>query len=132
LRQESIVRVKNSATTPAGIAQRPGDGEKRSALISQAALLLGASWARSWYEALRREGRRVDGGWPGTRSESRFKVRHYLDGELSKLGFAALDHVEIERATATAYGRARSDWLSFVNSRKASRRRIRAASVEEN
>jgi hypothetical protein len=125
------VSVKNSESTSPSIARRQQSEEKRRALISEAALLVGASWARSWCETLHEEGRRVDGGWPGTRSESRSRVRRHLDKELSKRGLAPLDHAEIEQATEATYDRARSDWLSLVNSRKASRRRALAANVDE-
>jgi len=110
----------------ASVAVARAGSQKRRALISEAAPLLGATWARVWCETLRLEGRHVDGGWPGTLSESRSRVRSHLDGELSKRGLRPLDHLELELAATAAYERAKYDWLKLVHSRRASRRRAPA------
>jgi hypothetical protein len=123
------VKVSSSdAVVANAVAAR---GEKRRALISEAPSQVGSAWARVWCEALRREGRSVDGGWPGTLSESRSRVRRHLDGELSKRGLQPLDHLELERATLAAYERAKYDWLALVNSRRTSRRRGSADGANE-
>jgi hypothetical protein len=123
-------KVSQPEGVPVSVAQQR-NGEKRRALISEAPSQVGALWARVWCEALRQEGRSVDGGWPGTLSESRSRVRSHLDGELSKRGLQPLDHLELERATAATYERAKYDWLALVNSRRASRRRTSADDANE-
>ena len=108
-----------------------GDARARRALIAEAPPQLGASWASILCERLRLEGRSVDGGWPGTLSESRSRVRGHLDRELLERGLPPLDHLELEQAAAAMYERAKCDWLELIHSRRTSRRRAQSKVIHE-
>jgi hypothetical protein len=125
------VKVSRSVGDRDKVSAPKGDGRVRRALIADAPRLLGASWTSLWCETLRREGRKVDGGWPGTRSESRVRVRRHLDGELSKRGLPPLDEVELEEAAAAMYRRAKCDWLALVNSHAVLLRLAEAEDIHE-
>ncbi len=84
-------------------------GEPRRALLKAAAVELGRRWADAWREDLGRDGRAVEGGWPGTLREARARVTAHagsIPGPLTaeELGWAA-------RAT---YDEARRAWLASV------------------
>jgi hypothetical protein len=85
---------------------------RRSLLLERAALDVGESWARGWLAELGSEGRSVAGGWPGTISQARSRVRAFVTAELSRARFepAAVD--ELDRTARAAYARARQVWLA--------------------
>lgn len=84
--------------------RREAAERERSELLEQGSIASGARWAASWREALRREGRPISGGWPGTLSEARARV--------SALSPQALSWEERERMARLAYAAARREWLS--------------------
>jgi hypothetical protein len=92
---------------------------KRNALLCEAPLVLGASWASIWCERLRDEGRHIAGGWPGTLQEARSRVQEYFDRELPTRGMPLLTRPELDAATTATYERARSNWLTVVREAKA-------------
>jgi hypothetical protein len=102
---------------PAAVAGE-ASAESRRALLGEAPRHLGASWALGWCEALRAEGREIDGGWPGTLQEARSRVRVHFDGELSRRGMPELTREELAVATAATYERARQDWLKSARATK--------------
>jgi hypothetical protein len=78
--------------------------------LESAAIAAGLAWAASCTEQLRREGRRVAGGWPGTLSEARGRLTAHLVAQLGR-GFV-LANDEIESLAKATYNAARTDWLS--------------------
>jgi hypothetical protein len=98
--------------------------EDRRALLSERPVALGAYWAKVWCEEMQREGRAIDGGWPGTLPEARARVRAVLDPELTRRKMPLLTLDELVAATRAAYEEARREWLKAVR-RVSSRRALR-------
>lgn len=92
--------------------------ESRATLLEKAALDAARSWTATCFAALAQEGRRVDGGWPGTIREARTLVAAEATRALA--GQALLTHEELDRLAQTTYEEARRAWLR--SSRGASRR----------
>jgi hypothetical protein len=86
----------------------------RSALLSEAALLVGSRWARGWCEEMSRTGRAVEGGWPGTLPEARMRVAEYFRIECARRHLSELDPAELALATRSAYEQAKRDWLRMT------------------
>jgi len=80
-----------------------------SAALERAVEAAGHAWAIEWADALRREGRAVAGGWPGTLSEARVRVVACARQAGRQ---RTTTHAEIERLTKKAYEAARTSWLS--------------------
>ena len=106
------------------------DPEERSVFLDRECRALGASWVEGWCARLKRQGRMVEGGWPGTVPEARFLVRSRVDSELAARGLRLLDNDECVIATRATYERAKQEWRGFVRSAKP-RRSIRNNSLEE-
>ena len=94
--------------------------EDRQALFTEASLGLGERWAESWREDLRREGRPVEGGWPGTLPEARARVSAYFGRELVQRGWSLLTADELGSVAHTTYEQARRVWLAMSLSRRSS------------
>jgi len=88
--------------------------EERRALVLEVALEVGQRWAESCRDELRREGRCVEGGWPGTMSEARGKVDEQVHRALGARRWPVLTNDELTQATRTAYERARRVWLAMT------------------
>lgn len=87
------------------------DLDPRRRLLADASQDLGKRWAEGWFEELRREGRRVTGGWPGTMSESRGRTRAYVDALLTKRAMQPVTQGELADAARGTYDIARALWL---------------------
>jgi hypothetical protein len=98
---------------------------QRGKLLDDYPLTVGASWARGLYETTLRERGLVDGGFPGTLPEARWRVAQYLGSELARHELPPLSPNEFALAVDAAYARARRDWLEVVRNLKlvAQRRR---------
>jgi len=90
------------------------ESESRERLLRTRPAVLGASWAKDSCEDAQRQGRRLEGGWPGTVPEARARVLWGLDAELMSRGMARLSSTELGTATTAAYDRAKRDWLLAV------------------
>lgn len=97
----------------------PPVGDARGALLLAAPSELGARWVDVWFETCRAEGRKIDGGWPGTRPEARSRLQEYLDRELAVKHMPLLTADELDTLTTAMYQRARSDWSVAVRAGKA-------------
>lgn len=86
------------------------NGEQRKRSILEIPLGLGADWALDATRSLQLEGRRIEGGYPGTVPEARARMKRELTLELEKLGFTPPTEAELAVATAAAYDRARVEW----------------------
>lgn len=84
--------------------------ESRRALLNDGAVEIGARWAQVWCDDMRREGRLVAGGWPGTLPEARARVSAHFDQELRRRGMRLLNHEELEWVTHEAYKSAKRVW----------------------
>ncbi|MDP9036256.1 MAG: hypothetical protein M3O50_15755, partial [Myxococcota bacterium] len=103
------------ASLASGSMADPGV-DPRSALLERGAIAMGESWAEGWREDLRQQGRRIAGGWPGTIAEARARTQGYFTRELRSRSMDALTTEELDRLARAAYARARTDWLSRVES----------------
>lgn len=97
----------------------PGETESRERLIRTRPTLLGAAWAKDSCDEAKRDGRRLEGGWPGTVPEARARVLWGLDAELMTRGLPRLNPNELGTATTAAYDRAKRDWLLAVRANAA-------------
>lgn len=85
--------------------------EARRSLLERAAVAVGEAWARGWLDELLLEGRSPSGGWPGTISQARARVRASFARELAQARLAAAEVPELEDGVRAAYARAREVWL---------------------
>ena len=90
----------------------PGGAEARRSLLERAAVAVGENWARGWLAELGLEGRSAAGGWPGTISQARSRVRAVVTLELSRARFEPAGVEELDRTARAAYARARQVWLA--------------------
>jgi hypothetical protein len=86
--------------------------EDRRAMLTDGAISVGAQWASGWREAMRREGRAIAGGWPGTLPEARARVAAYFGAELARRRMPVMTTDELQVAVAATYEKARRDWLT--------------------
>ena len=84
----------------------------RQAVLNDGALAVGALWARTWREEMRKEGRVIAGGWPGTVPEARARVTAYFETELARRRMASISAAEVQWTVATTYQKAKRDWLA--------------------
>jgi hypothetical protein len=85
--------------------------EARRSLVEQGAKTAGEEWAKWWKSELRRQGRAVSGGWPGTLSEARARLLEAVVGDLRGVGVAELTFEEREHGARVLYATARRKWL---------------------
>jgi hypothetical protein len=97
------------SSTAARIAPRPAE-EARRLVLDEGALVTGDRWSATWRAALLAEGRRVQGGFPGTLAEAKAQVRAYFGPELARRRMPALTADEMQLAVAATRARARHDW----------------------
>jgi hypothetical protein len=83
--------------------------------MARAATSVGESWAQTWLAELALEQRGATGGWPGTISQARSRVRVALASELSRARFAPAAAQEIDETARAAYARARQVWLASAS-----------------
>jgi hypothetical protein len=85
--------------------------EARREMLAEGAVVVGEKWAENWREDLRKEGRPVSGGWPGTLPEARARVTAYFGQELARKRLPVLTADELGWAARATYERAKRDWL---------------------
>jgi hypothetical protein len=96
---------------------------QRRELLAQVPLELGSTWAATLCDSVRKEGRDVAGGWPGTVLEARGRIWQHVNAELARRGFGALTEAELVQATDSAYAHAKKAWLEIARRTKLARRR---------
>ena len=75
-------------------------------------MTVGETWARGWLAELGSEGRSAAGGWPGTITQARSRVRAVVTAELARARFQPAAADEVDRTARAAYARAREVWLA--------------------
>lgn len=85
--------------------------DARRALLAAGAIVIGERWAEAWREDMRKEGRPVSGGWPGTLPEARARVTAYFGSELARRRLSVLTQDEIGWTARQTYDYAKRDWL---------------------
>jgi hypothetical protein len=86
---------------------------RRSAL-EQAAIGAGTQWAECCRVELKRQGRAIAGGWPGTISEARTRVA-LAWSRAHRKHRPAITHEELGWLARTAYEQAKRDWLAVAH-----------------
>jgi hypothetical protein len=84
---------------------------------------VGVEWATALCETTTKEGRAVEGGWPGTLPEARSLVTSRLNDNLAARHRRPLTESELGEATNAAYARARQVWLDVARARRQAARR---------
>ncbi|AKV00173.1 hypothetical protein AKJ09_06836 [Labilithrix luteola] len=82
----------------------------RGELLEQAALDAARSWTQVVCAELAREGRRVEGGWPGTIREARARAANEGASVLGRQSMTGLTHDELERLARITHDEARRFW----------------------
>ncbi|MBW2522543.1 MAG: hypothetical protein JRI23_00130 [Deltaproteobacteria bacterium] len=104
--------TKRRASNAEG-SDRPRRGTRaRRELLTQLSQAAGIAWARTYREAVHREGRRAAGGFPGTLSEARQQFARIVEPELSRESGLAASYDECEECVRLLYSSARNEWLS--------------------
>jgi hypothetical protein len=85
----------------------------RRVLLAETSKQLGTAWAGEWFEELRVQGRAIAGGWPGTMSEARSRVRFNVDAQLTARAMPPLSHSELAETAQITYESARALWFNY-------------------
>jgi hypothetical protein len=85
--------------------------ENRAIILERAAVDAAQTWTDACFAALAQEGRRIDGGWPGTMREARTRAAAEATKALQVLAMSVLTHDELDRLAQTTYEKARRAWL---------------------
>jgi hypothetical protein len=104
--------------------------ERHDAILADCVRLVAVAWVASWRDSLRRDGRVVRGGWPGTVSEARAIAMHRLLPELAKRGLSAPSSPTLERASHEIYTAARRAWLDILSAKRSRRVPFRAGRAQ--
>lgn len=89
-----------------------GGREARRNLLRETAAVVGQRWFATWREDLQREGRHIEGGWPGTMPEARALIAAPLASAFTQRRMLAVNNEELIWAARTAYDEARRAWLT--------------------
>lgn len=100
----------------------------RKSLLEENAAGVGAAWARGLCESMQREGRPIEGEWPGTVGEARAHVAGRLGDALARQKMSPLTGGELAAASDIAYAEARQQWLAV---RRELKRAARHAATSE-
>lgn len=87
----------------------------RDLLLEQIAIDLAHDWTAAFRLELAREGRPIDGGWPGTLSEARARAGQHARAALSKRAMAAPTAHEVEHVARLTTEKARRVWRRSVD-----------------
>ncbi len=87
----------------------------RDVLLEQAAFDAARTWASACCLELTREGRPIEGGWPGTMPEARTRAGAHVGRMLVERSMPALTHDELGRVARITYDEARRSWRSALS-----------------
>ncbi len=85
-------------------------GMSRDHVLDEAAHDAARAWVRQWMDDLAREGRPVEGGWPGTLKEARGRCAELSTRMLARSAMVAPARDELDRITQITYAEARRLW----------------------
>jgi hypothetical protein len=88
--------------------------ESRGPLLEQTAFAAARSWMDSCCAELAREGRRVEGAWPGTMPEARTRAAMEARRVLTERSMTVLTHDELEQLARITYNEARRSWRAIA------------------
>jgi hypothetical protein len=81
-------------------------------LLSECVDVVCAAWVSSWRKALQKEGRAMQGGWPGTKAEARARILQFVGAELTRKHLPFPTPEQLDKASAEVYAAARRAWLA--------------------
>ena len=87
----------------------------REVLLEETARDAGRAWATACCHGLQREGRALEGGWPGTLHEARTRGGAEARKALSDRSMPALTHDELVLVARLTYDKAREWWRAQLN-----------------
>lgn len=103
-----------ASPTPAGGPAKAGRSrQERGSFLDSWASALGKLWAQQCREALHKEGRAAEGGWPGTLSEAQIRLNNAVSMERS--GFAVLTKDESTQLARAVCASARIEWRAHLD-----------------
>jgi hypothetical protein len=105
------VTKRRASNTEGPDKPRRGTRARRE-LLSELSQAAGVAWARTYREAVHKEGRRAAGGFPGTLSEARQQFARIVEPELHRESGMAASYDECEECVRLLYSSARNEWLS--------------------
>jgi hypothetical protein len=86
--------------------------DARKAVLDACVDKLGVDWVMALREELKKEGREMRGGWPGTKAEARSRVISCIGPELARQKEPYPTAEEITRLAREVYAAARRAWLA--------------------
>ena len=84
----------------------------REHVLEEAALETARTWVNRCVEDLQRDGRRIEGGWPGTLNEARARCGELAARTLARFSMIDLARGELDRAAHATYVEARRLWTA--------------------
>lgn len=84
----------------------------RRTVLQETALQVGQLWYASTRDGLLRDGRQIEGGWPGTIPEARALVAASLPPALVRRRMSTATNEELVVAVRAAYDEAKRAWLT--------------------
>jgi hypothetical protein len=88
----------------------PSVTQQRELVLQESAARTARVWTSGWFRSLSGEGRRVEGGWPGTVQEARARIAADAARALEDVSMPALTRDELIRLARITYEQARRLW----------------------
>jgi hypothetical protein len=88
----------------------------RQAVLDACVAEVGRAWVVALRDELKKEGRAMRGGWPGTKAEGRSRVLAFVERQLARLNLRSATPDEIARLSREVYAAARRAWLAEAES----------------
>lgn len=99
------------------------DADQRASLLDRAASGAAEVWTIAYFAELKREGRRVEGGWPGTVREARSRAAQEGARVLVQRSLTSLTGEELDRMARIICEEAKVVWRNETK-RRGRRRRV--------
>ncbi|MDF2691908.1 MAG: hypothetical protein K0S65_291 [Labilithrix sp.] len=88
--------------------------ESRGPLLERTAFAAARSWMDACCAELARDGRRVEGAWPGTMPEARTRAAMEARRALTERSMTLLTHDELEQLARITFDEARRSWRALA------------------
>jgi hypothetical protein len=92
------------------LVEESAASEARLVVIRDGATKAGTVWANGFCTSMRQEGRRIEGGFPGTLGEARVKLLSHVVADLQRRRLPALLTDEVAWAARLTYREAKREW----------------------
>jgi hypothetical protein len=88
--------------------------DTRDTLLERASLEAARAWTTEFRAELARDGRPLEGGWPGTMPEARMRASAHASRALVERSMSALTYDELGRIARITYDEARRSWRAVA------------------